>query len=303
MISANFFGICDDVARVMKVAFIGLGNMGFPMAGHLVRAGHEVVAYNRSAPKLAAWLAEYPAAGADSVAEAVAEAELVFICLNDIPAARSVLLGNDGALRQMYKGSILIDHSSSTPEFARELASVTAELGIGFLDAPVTGGTPGAIAGTLGIMVGGDPLIFARAEPVMRCYGRMISLMGPIGSGHLAKLVNVICAVGMGQALAEGIAFAKRAGLNMDQLIEVLMVGSTQSYLLEQKGPAMVAGKHSPASFTVDLVRNNIAHTLAEAGRLQARLPVFELVDQFYAQIQNCGGGQWDTTSLISLLE
>jgi 3-hydroxyisobutyrate dehydrogenase-like beta-hydroxyacid dehydrogenase len=301
MIYANSIGICGS--SVVKIAFIGLGKMGFPIAGHLVRSGHDVVAYNRSPAKLAAWLAAYSGDGAVTPVAAVADAELVFFCVTDAAAARAVLLGNDGALSRMRRGAVLIDHSSATPESARELSAVAAERGVHFLDAPVTGGTVGAIAGTLGVMVGGDPATFARVEPAMRCYARTISLMGPVGSGHLAKLVNVVCAVGMSQALAEGLAFAKRAGLDMDGLIAVLMAGSTRSYLLEHKGPAMVAGTHLPAGFTVDLVRKDIGQALGEAARLEAKLPLLAMVDGFYADIQARGGGGWDTSSLIALLE
>jgi 3-hydroxyisobutyrate dehydrogenase-like beta-hydroxyacid dehydrogenase len=286
----------------MKIGFIGLGNMGFPIAGHLARSGNDVAAYNRSPTKLAAWLAAYEGSGAATPAAAVADAELVFVCVTDAAAVRAVLLGSGGALARMRRGAVLIDHSSATPEFARELAAAAAEHDIRFLDAPVTGGTVGAIAGTLGVMVGGDPETFARVEPAMRSYGRTISLMGPVGSGHLAKLVNVVCAVGMSQALAEGLAFAKRAGLDMDRLIEVLMAGSTRSYLLEHKGPAMAAGRFMSAGFTVDLVRKDIAQALGEAARLEAKLPLLTMVDRFYADIQGRGGGGWDTSSLIALL-
>jgi 3-hydroxyisobutyrate dehydrogenase-like beta-hydroxyacid dehydrogenase len=287
----------------VKVAFIGLGRMGFPIAGHLARAGHDVVVYNRSPVRLAAWLAEHPGAPAATPAEAAAEAELVFVCVTDANAGRAVLMGDDGAFSGMRPGAVLIDHSSATPDFARELSATAAERGLRFLDAPVTGGTQGAAAGALGVMVGGDAATFALALPAMRAYGRTVSLMGPVGSGHLAKLVNVVCAVGMTQALAEGLAFAKRAGLDMDRLLDVLMAGSTRSYLLEHKGPAMVAAAHSPALFTVDLVRKDIGQAVSEAARVEARIPVLAMVDRFYADIQARGGGAWDTSSLITLLE
>jgi 3-hydroxyisobutyrate dehydrogenase-like beta-hydroxyacid dehydrogenase len=287
----------------MRVAFIGLGWMGFPIAGHLASAGHAVTVHNRSPEKAAAWLAEYRGTATQTVSEAVEDAEIVFTCLTDGAATHAALLGPDGALGRMRNGAILIDHASATPAFARELGAAADLQGVGFLDAPVTGGVPGAIAGTLGIMVGGNPGIFAAAAPVMQDYAGKIALMGPVGSGHLTKLVNVVCGVGMSQALAEGLAFGKRAGLDMDRLIDVLMAGSTRSYLLEKKGPAMAAGAHSPASFTVDLVLKDIAQALGEARRLEAKLPVLALVERFYSEIKVRGGGSWDTSSLISLLE
>jgi 3-hydroxyisobutyrate dehydrogenase-like beta-hydroxyacid dehydrogenase len=286
----------------MRVAFLGLGQMGFPMAGHLMRHGHDVTVYNRTLAKAVLWQEHYGGRIAATAAQAAA-ADMVCMCLADISVTREILLGKGGALTQMRPQTILIDHATGTPDFAREIFAEAAKRGIGFLDAPVTGGVPGASAGTLGIMAGGDAAIIAQATPVLRSYARQISHMGAAGAGHMTKLVNVICGIGMGQAVAEAIAFARRAGLDMDRLIEILIAGSSRSYVLEHKGPAMAAGKHLPAQFTVDLALNNIRQTLAEAVRLQAKLPLLEMAGAFYTEIQRNGGGALDSSSLISQLE
>jgi 3-hydroxyisobutyrate dehydrogenase-like beta-hydroxyacid dehydrogenase len=287
----------------MRIAYLGLGQMGFPMAGHLSRHGHDVTVYNRTTAKAVIWQEQYGGRIAATAAQASAAADIVCMCLADISATREILLGHDRALSQMRPGTILIDHATGTPEFAREIHAEAANRRIGFLDAPVTGGVPGAKAGTLGIMAGGDAAIVAEASPVLRSYAQKISHMGAAGAGHMTKLVNVICGIGMGQAVAEAIAFARRAGLDMDQLIEILMAGSSNSYILGHKGPAMAAGTHLPAQFTVDLAVNNIRQTLAEADRLQAKLPLLEMVGASYAEIQRQGGGALDSSSLISQLE
>ncbi len=284
----------------MKAAFIGLGKMGFPMAGHLARAGHEVTVYNRTRETALRWLGDHGGRAADSAAEAVAGAGIVFTCLADIAVTREMFAG---VLAHLANGAILVDHATGTPGFARELAGQARARGAGFLDAPVTGGVPGAAEGSLGIMAGGDAGVFAQAAPVMASYAGTIRHMGPVGAGHMTKLVNVICGVGMGHALAEGLAFAKRAGLDMDRLMEVLMAGSSRGYLLEHKGPAMVAGLHLPASFTIDLASRNIDQALAEAAALGARLPVLSLAEAGYAELRARGGGAWDTSSVISLFE
>jgi 3-hydroxyisobutyrate dehydrogenase len=287
----------------MKAAFIGLGKMGFPIAGHLARQGHEVTVYNRTHETATRWKREYGGHTASTPAGAAADAEIVFTCLADIATTREILLGAQGVLAQMRDDAILVDHATATPGFARELAARGQARGISFLDAPVTGGVPGAAAGTLGIMAGGDAGVFARAAPVMQSYAATIRHMGPAGAGHMTKLVNVICGVGMGHALAEGLAFARRAGLDMDSLIEVLMAGSSRSYVLEHKGPLMVSGTHLPASFTIDLAINNIQQTLAEAEALGAKLPIITLASTDYASLQTQGGGAWDTSSVIKLFE
>ncbi len=287
----------------MKAAFIGLGKMGFPIAGHLARNGHDVTVYNRTQETALRWRREYGGQAAATAAEAAAGAELVFTCLADIVFTREILCGAPGVLAQVQEGAILVDHATGTPEFARELTALVQAQKIGLLDAPVTGGVPGAVAGTLGIMVGGDAKTFARAAPVMQSYAATIRHMGPAGAGHMTKLVNVICGIGMGHALAEGLAFGRRAGLDMERLIEVLMAGSSRSYLLEQKGPAMLSGAHLPASFTVDLAINNIRQALSEAETLGAKLPVLSLASRDFAALQAQGGGGWDTSSVIKLFE
>jgi len=284
----------------MKAAFIGLGKMGFPMAGHLARAGHELTVYNRTHETALRWRCEYNGRVANTALDAVAGAEIVFTCLADIAVTRGIA---GDILPHLREGAILVDHATGTPGFARELAAEAHSRGVGVLDAPVTGGVPGAVAGNLGIMAGGDAGVFARAAPMMQSYAGTIRHMGPVGAGHMTKLVNVICGVGMGHALAEGLAFGKRAGLDMDRLIEVLMAGSSRSYLLEHKGPAMVSGAHLPASFTVDLAINNINQALAEAEALGASLPILGLAGGGYAQLQARGGGAWDTSSVIKLFE
>jgi len=287
----------------MKAAFIGLGKMGFPIAGHLARNGHDVTVYNRTHKTALRWQREYGGRAAATAAEAVAGAEMVFTCLADIAFTRDVFCGGAGVLAYMQKGAILVDHATGTPEFARDLMAQAQGRNIGFLDAPVTGGVPGAVAGHLGIMAGGDAGIFARAVPVMQSYAATIRHMGPAGAGHMTKLVNVICGIGMGHALAEGLAFGRRAGLDMERLIKVLMAGSSRSYLLEQKGPAMLSGTHLPASFTVDLAINNIRQALSEAEALGAKLPVLSLASRDFAALQAQGGGGWDTSSVIILFE
>jgi 3-hydroxyisobutyrate dehydrogenase len=287
----------------MKAAFMGLGKMGFPIAGHLARNGHDVVVFNRTHETALRWQRDHGGRAALTASEAAAGAEVVFTCLADIAFTRDIICGAAGILAHMQEGAILVDHATGTPEFARELAALAQAQKIGFLDAPVTGGVPGAAAGTLGIMAGGDVETFARAAPVMQGYAATIRHMGPAGAGHMTKLVNVICGIGMGHALAEGLAFGRRAGLDMDRLIEVLMAGSSRSYLLEQKGPSMLSGAHLPASFTVDLAINNIRQALAEAEALGAKLPVLSLASRDFAALQAQGGGAWDTSSVIKLFE
>jgi 3-hydroxyisobutyrate dehydrogenase-like beta-hydroxyacid dehydrogenase len=287
----------------MKAAFIGLGKMGYPIAGHLARSGHDVTVHNRTHETALRWQREYGGQAAATAAEAAAGADMVFTCLADIAMTREILCGAAGVLAPMQVGAILVDHATGTPEFARELAALAQARKIGFLDAPVTGGVPGAVAGTLGIMAGGDAETFARAAPVMQNYAATIRHMGPAGAGHMTKLVNVICGIGMGHALAEGLAFGRRAGLDMERLIEVLMAGSSRSYLLEHKGPAMLSGTHLPASFTVDLAISNISQALAEAAALGAKLPVLSLAGRDFAALQAQGCGGWDTSSVIKLFE
>jgi len=285
----------------MKVAFLGLGVMGFPMAGHLKKAGHEVAVYNRTAAKSAKWVETHQGRSAATPREAAAGAEIVFACVGNDDDLRSIALGADGAFAGMAKGTLFVDHTTASAEVARELAEVAAKAGIGFLDAPVSGGQAGAENGKLTVMVGGDQAAFDKAKPVIDAYARACVLMGPVGSGQLTKMVNQICIAGLVQALAEGMNFAKRAGLDTAKVVEVISKGAAQSWQMENRASTMVAGKFD-FGFAVDWMRKDLAICLEEAKRNGARLPATALVDQFYAQVQQRGGNRWDTSSLMDLV-
>jgi len=284
-----------------KLAFLGLGVMGYPMAGHLARAGHEVTVYNRSPAKADAWRNEYRGRTARTPAEAARGAEIVMMCVGNDDDVRSVANGADGALAGMAAGSILVDHTTASAEVAREVHAAAAAKGVGFLDAPVSGGQAGAQNGKLTIMVGGDPATFARAEGVLAHYARAVTLMGGPGSGQLAKMVNQICIAGLLQALSEGIDFAMRAGLDAERVLDVIGKGAAQSWQMENRGKTMVADRFD-FGFAVDWMRKDLGICLAEARANGATLPVTALVDQFYGRVQQQGGGRWDTSSLIRLL-
>jgi 3-hydroxyisobutyrate dehydrogenase len=286
----------------MKLAFIGLGIMGYPMAGHLAKAGHRVTVFNRTAAKAQAWSEAHGGAWHETPAEAAAEAEIVFTCVGNDADVREVVIGPDGAFSGMRPNAILVDHTTASAELARELAADAQRRGLGFLDAPVSGGQAGAVNGTLTIMVGGDPTAFTKAEPVMRCYGKAVTLMGPSGSGQLTKMVNQICIAGLVQSLAEGLVFAVNAGLDPKQAVEVISKGAAQSWQMDNRAATMLAGKFD-FGFAVDWMRKDLAICLAEARRNGSALPVAALVDQFYSRIQARGGGRWDTSSLIDLLQ
>ena len=285
----------------MKLAFLGLGVMGFPMAGHLARAGHEVTVYNRSAAKAAKWVETYGGKSAETPAQAAQGAELVMMCVGNDNDVRAVGAGNNGALSGMARGAILVDHTTASAEVAREIFAAAKERGVGFLDAPVSGGQAGAENGKLTIMVGGEPAVFARAESVLATYARAVTLMGGPGSGQLTKMVNQICIAGLVEALSEGIHFAMRAGLDPSLVIDVISKGAAQSWQMENRGKTMIAGKFD-FGFAVDWMRKDLAICLTEARSNGARLPITAIVDQFYAQVQARGGGRWDTSSLIRLL-
>ncbi|HVM82419.1 MAG TPA: NAD(P)-dependent oxidoreductase [Candidatus Binatia bacterium] len=285
----------------MKVAFLGLGVMGFPMAGHLKKAGHEVAVYNRTAAKSAKWVETHQGRSAATPREAAAGAEIVFACVGNDDDLRSIAAGADGAFAGMAKGTLFVDHTTASAEVARELAEVAAKAGIGFLDAPVSGGQAGAENGKLTVMVGGDQAAFDKAKPVIDAYARACVLMGPVGSGQLTKMVNQICIAGLVQALAEGMNFAKRAGLDTARVVEVISKGAAQSWQMENRASTMVAGKFD-FGFAVDWMRKDLAICLEEAKRNGARLPATALVDQFYAQVQQRGGNRWDTSSLMDLV-
>jgi 3-hydroxyisobutyrate dehydrogenase len=285
----------------VRVAFVGLGVMGYPMAGHLARAGHGVRVYNRTAARAQAWVAEHPGSAAATPREAASGADLVMLCVGNDADVRSVVYGTDGVLAGMRAGAILIDHTTASAELAIELDRAVAELGCGFLDAPVSGGQAGAQNGTLTVMVGGAADVFERARPVLEGYARAVRLMGPAGSGQLAKMVNQICIAGVLQGLAEGLHFAERAGLDPLAVVDVISKGAAQSWQMENRAPTMVRGAFD-FGFAVDWMRKDLEIALRTARALGARLPLTALVDQFYGDVQQLGGGRWDTSSLIQRL-
>ncbi len=284
-----------------NVAFIGLGTMGYPMAGHLAKAGHHVTVYNRTSAKAAQWVAQHGGTAAPTPAAAAARAELVMTCVGNDDDLRAVTLGTDGALATMRAGTLLVDHTTASAHVARELYAAAKARGIGFLDAPVSGGQSGAEGGKLTIMVGGDAGAFARAEGVLAHYARAVTRLGGPGSGQLTKMVNQICVVGLVQALAEGINFAERAGLDAVAVLDVISKGAAQSWQMENRGKTMVAGQFD-FGFAVDWMRKDLGICIAEARANGAALPVTALVDQFYARLSAQGGGRRDTSSLIRLL-
>jgi len=288
-----------------KLAFLGLGVMGFPMAGHLARAGHSVTVYNRTAPRAEKWLAGVsPSSGSASAptpAAAAARADMVMMCVGNDDDVRAVALGPDGAVASMQPGSILVDHTTASATVAREVYQAAAARGISFLDAPVSGGQAGAESGKLTIMVGGDAETFAVAEPVLATYAKAVTLMGGPGSGQLTKMVNQICIAGLVQALSEGINFAARAGLDVERVLDVIGKGAAQSWQMDNRGKTMAADQFN-FGFAVDWMRKDLSICLGEARANGAALPVTAIVDQFYARIQALGGARWDTSSLIRLL-
>jgi len=285
-----------------RVAFIGLGVMGYPMAGHLRKKGkHDVTVYNRTPARAAQWVREFGGASAPAPREAARDADFVFCCVGNDDDVRSVLYGESGALAGMKKGAILVDHTTASAILARELDARTRELALGFLDAPVSGGQAGAESGQLGIMVGGDPAHFARARPVLDLYAKSCALIGPAGSGQLCKMVNQICVVGVIQGLAEGLNFGQRAGLDMEKVISVISKGAAQSWQMENRWKTMLENRFD-FGFAIDWMRKDLGICLAESKVNGARLPVTALLDQFYAQVQARGGRRWDSSGLISLL-
>ena len=289
------------MSETVSAAFIGLGVMGYPMAGHLAAAGHAVTVYNRTASKAAAWVEAHTGKSAPSPAEAARRARYVFCCVGNDDDLRAVVFGPDGAFAGMAQGAVLIDHTTTSAAVAREVAAAAAGAGVGFLDAPVSGGQAGADNGTLTIMVGGEPASFERARPVMEAYGRTIVHMGEPGSGQLTKMVNQICIAGIVQGLSEGLNFAVRAGLDAAKAVEVISGGAAQSWQMENRAGTMLAGKYD-YGFAVDWMRKDLGICLAEADRNGARLPLTALVDQFYKHVQARGGGRYDTSSLMLLL-
>ena len=284
-----------------KVAFLGLGVMGLPMAGHLALAGHQVTVYNRSAAKAQAWQAEFKGSAAPTPREAAAGCDFVFCCVGNDDDLRSVVLGPDGAFAGMKPGATFVDHTTASADVARELYAKARELGLHFVDAPVSGGQAGAQNGLLTVMCGGDAAAFEAARPVAMAFSRAFTHLGGAGSGQLAKMVNQICIAGLVQGLSEAIAFGQKAGLDMVQVLEVIGKGAAQSWQMDNRGKTMVADQFD-FGFAVDWMRKDLGLVLDEAKRNGARLPVTALVDQFYADVQAAGGNRWDTSSLITRL-
>jgi 3-hydroxyisobutyrate dehydrogenase len=284
-----------------RVAFLGLGVMGHPMAGHLARAGHEVTVYNRSAAKAQGWVEEYGGRSAATPREAAAGAQMVFACVGNDDDLRSVVLGPDGAFAGMGRGALFVDHTTASAAVARELFAAAAAQGLAFVDAPVSGGQAGAVNGLLTVMCGGEPAAFERAKPVAMAYSRAFTLIGPPGAGQLAKMVNQICIASLVQGLSEGIAFGLSAGLDMKRVLDVIGKGAAQSWQMDNRGKTMVDDRFD-FGFAVDWMRKDLGLCLDEAKRNGAPLPVTALVDQFYGDLQRMGGGRWDTSSLIRRL-
>lgn len=285
----------------MQLAFIGLGVMGFPMAGHLATAGHTVRVYNRTASKAAAWAEKHGGSTAATPREAAQGAEIVFLCVGNDDDVRSVTLGEDGAIAGMT-GGVLVDHTTASAEVAREIEAACAARGIGFLDAPVSGGQAGAVNGQLTVMAGGSEAAFAATERVIRAYSKAITHMGPAGAGQLTKMVNQICIAGVVQGLAEGLNFAQAAGLDPALVIAAISKGAAQSWQMENRWKTMTAGQFE-FGFAVDWMRKDLGICLETANQTGAQLPLTALVDQFYARVQARGGRRWDTSSLIDLLQ
>jgi 3-hydroxyisobutyrate dehydrogenase len=295
-----------DSVPARDVAFIGLGVMGGPMAGHLARAGHHVTVYNRTAARAEAWVAQHAGEGLSAAMAltpraAAQHADIVFLCVGNDEDLRSVVLGTDGALAGLRAGGLLVDHTTASADVARELAALVAAEGGQFIDAPVSGGQAGAVNGLLTVMCGGDAAAFDAMKPVAMAFSRAITLLGESGAGQLAKMVNQICIAGLVQGLSEAIAFGQNAGLDMQQVLDVIGKGAAQSWQMDNRGKTMVNGQFD-FGFAVDWMRKDLGLVLDEARRNGSRLPVTALVDQFYAEVQALGGQRWDTSSLIKRL-
>ncbi|SFM72106.1 NAD(P)-dependent oxidoreductase [Halopseudomonas yangmingensis] len=284
-----------------NVAFVGLGVMGYPMAAHLSRAGHQLNVYNRTASRARQWVEAHGGRAFATPAEAAAGQDLVMICVGNDDDLRQVVSGEQGVLAGLQAGAIIVDHTTASANVARELAGLSAAKGVGFLDAPVSGGQAGAENGQLTVMVGGEEAVFDLARPVIAAYARMVRLMGPVGSGQLTKMVNQICIGGLLQGLSEALHFARCAGLDAEAAMQVISKGAAQSWQLEHRHQSMLAGDFD-FGFAVDWMRKDLAIVLEEARANGAQLPVTALVDQFYADVQQMGGGRWDTSSLIARL-
>ncbi len=291
-----------EASTPTRVAFIGLGVMGYPMAGHLALAGHHVTVYNRNLAKAKDWCAEFPGhTSAATPREAAMGADMVFCCVGNDDDLRAVMLGADGALAGTQAGALLVDHTTASANVARELFAAAKAKGVHFVDAPVSGGEAGAINGMLTVMCGGESAAFERAKPVGMAFSKAFTLMGESGAGQLTKMVNQICIAGLVQGLSEGVAFGIKAGLNMEQVLDVIGKGAAQSWQMDNRGKTMVADKFD-FGFAVDWMRKDLGLVMDEAKRNGARVPVTALVDQFYADVQAMGGSRFDTSSLIKRL-
>jgi 3-hydroxyisobutyrate dehydrogenase len=290
-----------DPVAPRRVAFLGLGVMGYPMAGHLARAGHTVTVYNRTPAKAAQWVAEYGGANAPTPRQAAAGADIVFCCVGNDADLRSVTLGEQGAYAGMKPGAVFVDHTTASAAIARELSAAALERGLHFIDAPVSGGNLGAINGALTVMCGGDAAAFESIRPVALAFAKAVTLLGPSGAGQLAKMVNQIAVAGVVQGLAEAIAFGEKAGLDMKAVLGVIGKGAAQSWQMDNRGPTMIEDRFD-FGFAVDLMRKDLSLVFDEARRNGARLPVTALIDQFYADLQAQGGNRLDTSSLVKRL-
>ena len=293
----------SDSAHVAsrKVAFLGLGVMGYHMAGHLAKAGHDVTVYNRTGSKAARWTDEFGGTRKATPAEAAAGNGIVFACVGNDDDVRSVTVGEGGAFEGMDTGAVFVDHTTASADVARELAAVATERGLGFLDAPVSGGEAGAVNGVLTVMVGGEQAVFDRCRGVIDAYARAVTLLGPVGSGQLTKMANQICIAGVVQGLAEALNLAERSGLDAKLVLDVISKGAAQSWQMENRGATMVDDEFE-FGFAVDWMRKDLDMCLAQGHRVGALLPLTALVNEFYARVQARGGGRWDTSSLMRLL-
>jgi 3-hydroxyisobutyrate dehydrogenase-like beta-hydroxyacid dehydrogenase len=289
------------MSDVKTLAFVGLGVMGYPMAGHLSRAGYRLRVYNRTFSRAAAWCEAHDGAVSTTPREAAVGADAVFVCVGNDADVRAVVYGDDGVLAGLAAGAVLVDHTTASADLARELHAAAAARECAFLDAPVSGGQAGAENGALTVMAGGDEAAFARIRPVLDCYAKSVRLMGPAGSGQLTKMVNQICIAGILQGLAEGLHFAEQAGLDLEAVVAVISKGAAQSWQMENRSPTM-ARREFEFGFAVNWMRKDLDIALRAGRELQARLPLTALVDQFYADVQSYGGGRWDTSSLIERL-
>ena len=285
----------------MKIAFIGLGVMGFPMAGHLANAGFDICVFNRTASKAEEWLTQYSGSSANTPAAAATDADLVFTCVGNDQDLFEVVMGTNGAAKNLRQGSILIDHTTASAEIARELSGELKKLGAGFIDAPVSGGQQGAENGQLTIMCGGTQADFNKAQPIMNHYAKQTTLMGECGAGQLTKMVNQICIAGLVQSLAEGVQFAQNAGLDVEQVFDVIGKGAAQSWQMDNRHKTMNQDQYEHG-FAVDWMRKDLNICLQEARKNGSHLPIAALVDQFYSEVQKMGGGRWDTSSLLKRL-